>query len=1042
MNGRDLNSKWLNPALRLSHLGIAVMFVPILLIFSLALAQGQTPSAAASGPCDYECRKAQLLTLVQQDFADDPLRDVESALDKEPYDQIMLLDCPKPIDNPNGWSVKMRTGGRPFLDYYDITLNGAPWTLVRCTKGTSNIPQEEIDAHYATCKDNFCKTVNRMEFTHRASNGYPIVLVMTPDGFFNVAGANEPKLLGAATRFGFVEEPFVSDYKQHVDQVSISVLDDNRLLILFNIHSEAGEGVLQFELDWDAVNEQPELHFTSAYATRLAQTTRLGFAGFDFMKGPTLSGLLSQGGTPEGGIQAFHDGRTLFLVHADGATTRNLLISPVLTTTVVSEDIAMDVTPGTKLILDQPQNVVNYFSKFPDPPYDKRTDLIMQLTASTVSPVTLRRAQVAVDLTAQNPEANETVNTFYATDMAKGQVYEFSYVLSVAAQHFEKLHWAHQQGVVFISNRSESSSRLYFLPLDNNLVPIGTPTPLTDGVISDPHHPSASADGQSIIFDADDYGVSTRQRVYTLSLRSGAVRRLTVDPFGQSSDATASFNGDGTQFAMITNRNGTPTQLITATVASGLGSGYGIKFADATDADWCHTRNEFVYVNASGLYTQTVGTSNGNRIIPEWNLSGLRYSPSCNQIAYVDRTKSELLVFNQTNNNNQRLLSNAENPAWVDEDHLIVQETVGDNTDLYLYTISTEELTPLTNDPAVDGEPTYVGAVGPTVNFDPLPNPPPDCGPVTLSGFVDSVGVPNVQVNGLPATVAGDQWSIVLNLSAGPQTITAAVTDSATGLTDTEQEIVWCTIRIENDSTGIRYNGWRGVMDANASGGSYRVSKVMSGTVQFKFTGTTISWVTYKGPDQGKAQVTIDGVDQGTFNLYSTTPKWNIQRVFSGLANQSHTLLVRVLGIKKAKSSDTNVSVDAFVVGSTTTQDTDPGVKFDSWKGVTDSNASDGSYRKSGKQKATISLTFTGTSVNWITALGPGYGQAKVKIDGQLMETADLYAASQQWQVVKTYEGLSAGTHTLKLKVLGTKDPKSSGTKVVVDAFSGPITVP
>jgi hypothetical protein len=89
-----------------------------------------------------------------------------------------------------------------------------------------------------------------------------------------------------------------------------------------------------------------------------------------------------------------------------------------------------------------------------------------------------------------------------------------------------------------------------------------------------------------------------------------------------------------------------------------------------------------------------------------------------------------------------------------------------------------------------------------------------------------------------------------------------------------------------------------------------------------------------------------------------------------------------------------------------------------------------------------VNLTFTGTSVKWVTALGPGYGQAKVKIDGQLVETVDLYAASQQWQVVKSYGGLSAGTHTLKLKVLGTKKAKSSGTAVVVDAFGGPLIVP
>ena len=257
---------------------------------------------------------------------------------------------------------------------------------------------------------------------------------MTPDGFFNVAGAQSPELQGAATRIGFVVgEPFGSnDYLQHVDEVNITVINDHTLLIVYSIHSEAGEGVLELELGWDATNERPELRFRSAHATRSSlpqDVNELGFAGLNFMKGPTLSGLLSQFGTPEGGIETFHDGRTLFLVHANGSITRNLLISPILTDTVARETIAENIIPGSKIVLDQPQNVANYFSKFPTPGYEERTDLILKLTASSVEQVGLKRAQKSVDLSDVNPEANETVNVFYATEMTKGQLYEFSYIL-------------------------------------------------------------------------------------------------------------------------------------------------------------------------------------------------------------------------------------------------------------------------------------------------------------------------------------------------------------------------------------------------------------------------------------------------------------------------------------------------------------------------------------------------------------------------------------------------------------------------------------
>lgn len=467
------NSNIKNIFMRLGRFFIVIICALAILTLSIFLLPHRIPLAIASPLSDYETRKTQVLTNATQSFVDDPMRNVETTLDMQPFDQINKLNCPKPIDNPNGWSVEMRTGGRPFLNFDTIEINSIVWPPVRCTQGSSNITPSIIDDHYDAGK-----TVNRMWFIHPASNGFPIEVVMTPDGFFNVAGAKSPELQGAATRIGFIGEPFgVSDYLQHVDEVNISAINDDTLLIVYSIHSEAGEGVLEVELGWDAINERPELRFHSAHATRSSlpqPVNELGFAGFNFMKGPTLSGLLSQFGTPEYGIEAFHDGRTLFLVHANGSITRNLLISPILTDTVVREDIADNITHGSKIVLDQPQNVAKYFSKFPNPGYEQRTDLILKLTASSVEPIDLKRAQKSVDLTDVNPEANETVNVFYATEMAKDQLYEFSYILSVAAEDFEQLYSARRQSVVFLSDRSESWARLYLLTLNVTLSPVGT----------------------------------------------------------------------------------------------------------------------------------------------------------------------------------------------------------------------------------------------------------------------------------------------------------------------------------------------------------------------------------------------------------------------------------------------------------------------------------------------------------------------------------------------------------------------------------------
>ena len=53
--------------------------------------------------------------------------------------------------------------------------------------------------------------------------------------------------------------------------------------------------------------------------------------------------------------------------------------------------------------------------------------------------------------------------------------------------------------------------------------------------------------------------------------------------------------------------------------------------------------------------------------------------------------------------------------------------------------------------------------------------------------------------------------------------------------------------------------------------------------------------------------------------------------------------------------------------------------------GTIDSSANGATYRIDGAKNATSALSFTGTSVEWITATGPSYGEAGVSIDGVSM---------------------------------------------------------
>ena len=155
-------------------------------------------------------------------------------------------------------------------------------------------------------------------------------------------------------------------------------------------------------------------------------------------------------------------------------------------------------------------------------------------------------------------------------------------------------------------------------------------------------------------------------------------------------------------------------------------------------------------------------------------------------------------------------------------------------------------------------------------------------------------------------------------------------------------------VSVENEDYRIQYDGWRGVKDSHANGGSYRLSNTAGDDVTFKFSGSSVKWVTRKGPDMGMALVTIDGAKKYTISLYNGSVVWKAQQNFSKLGGGPHSLLLTVLADKNPASTNTYVAVDAFIVGATTTQDNSRLVQDRDWKSVTAKGPSGGSYRVNG----------------------------------------------------------------------------------------------
>ena len=197
--------------------------------------------------------------------------------------------------------------------------------------------------------------------------------------------------------------------------------------------------------------------------------------------------------------------------------------------------------------------------------------------------------------------------------------------------------------------------------------------------------------------------------------------------------------------------------------------------------------------------------------------------------------------------------------------------------------------------------------------------------------------------------------------------------------------------------------------------------------MQYKFSGTSLTWYTVTGPNQGKAKVKITNPGapvSKTINNYAASTTLDKPIVFSGLQPGSHTITITVLGSTGTNGTDTFVSVDGFdsgagVVGSpkVTVTWTPLGYVFD--------NAAN----------ASVTMKFIGTGVQWTYLKGSNNGKAKVTIDGASQGTVDLYDPNFFF-TTQSYSGLANGQHTVKITALGTKNPASSDTIVTVSGFT------
>ena len=108
------------------------------------------------------------------------------------------------------------------------------------------------------------------------------------------------------------------------------------------------------------------------------------------------------------------------------------------------------------------------------------------------------------------------------------------------------------------------------------------------------------------------------------------------------------------------------------------------------------------------------------------------------------------------------------------------------------------------------------------------------------------------------------------------------------------------------------------------------------------------------------------------------------------------------------------------------------------WRLKSNAVAYGGQYHSATLRTASASFTINGTQFTWIAARGRAYGKAQVIVDGTARATVDLCNSTTQWQYNVPITGLTAGTHSVKIKALGTHNAACIGNTIVFDGYSVP----
>ena len=271
--------------------------------------------------------------------------------------------------------------------------------------------------------------------------------------------------------------------------------------------------------------------------------------------------------------------------------------------------------------------------------------------------------------------------------------------------------------------------------------------------------------------------------------------------------------------------------------------------------------------------------------------------------------------------------------------------------------------------------------------------------------------------------------------------VSSAVKDVVGNAAIASAKIVEAPLVVDSGGGDIQEN-WDVDTHAAASGDSYIQSGHSGAAVSIPFQGSTFALYGTRATDGGYATLRIDGEARGTVSFFATSRQFQRRLVaIDGLSNGFHTATLTVSGRAPSGSKGTQVYVDRFRTDSGFVEEGASEVlQWWSKRRATDAVGGDydsTSFVASGDTGSRPSgvASVKGSAVTIVGCKGPDAGKVAIVLDGETVQTVDLYQSYTACGKKVYSRYLSGGAHTIKVVPTGTRNARSSGNRVSIDAI-------